>query len=234
MTVDISKLQTHKSQGNKREFNVLLNNFLPHLRKMVRRKLRQMEWNGDVPRNMYSAQGIVDEVYLRIFEAYGNHLAEPEKLKIRMYAEAREVLDELKEKHHGEVVSVETLLAQENKELQEDYTVDADGDLVMIEELDDISYHADDYKDKILLLENEQIDDLADSFELSGGRKLTEQERKRIGKTYTDLPELSRSGTDHFVSAGLTETQIAEIQGISVNSVREILQQVIGRFRKLL
>jgi DNA-directed RNA polymerase specialized sigma24 family protein len=234
MTVDINKLQIHKSPGNRKEFNVLLNNFLPHLRKMVRRKLRQMEWNGDVPRNMYSAQGIVDEVYLRIFEAYGDPLAEPEKLKVKMYAVAKEVLDELKEKHKSEKVSVETLLAEETKELQEEYTVDADGDLVMVEELDDISYHADDYKDRILLLENEQIDDLANSFALSGGRELTEQEMRRIGKTYTDLPELSRSVTDHFVSAGLTETQIAEVHRISVDAVREILQQVKIRFRKLL
>ena len=233
MTVDLRNLQTHKDSENREAFNAILRDFLPHLRKLVRHKLRQMELRGEIPRNMYSPQEVVDDVYLRIFETFENDHSQPEKLKIRMYAVAKDVLNGIREKHQVKKLSVETLLASETREMEEDYTVDADGDLVLVEDLDDISYHQDEYKDRILLLENQQIDELADSFELSEKHKLGESERKLIGKAYTDLPELTRSVTDHYVFAKLTEGQIAEVHRISVEAVREILQKVRIRFRRL-
>jgi len=192
MTVDIKILKEHKAKMDQQAFNDVLKNFLPHLRKLVKRKLRQMEWQGTVPKNMYSPQGIVDEVYLRVFESFDEQLSDPAKLKVKMFMAAREVLDEIREKQSGKSVSVETLLAGEVKELQEEYTVNADGNLIMLEDLDDISYHANDDKEQILLLENDQTEELADTFGRSDQNEIHQEQQIQIGKTYSDLPELSR------------------------------------------
>lgn len=234
VNVDLAKLKTYKETGDKKSFNRILTDFLPHLRKLVRHKLRQMETREEIPRNMYFAQDIVDDVYLKVFDEFQEGLIDPDKLKIKMYALAREILLNLKEKHTSKRVSVETLLAEETRELEEKYTADAEGEIVLVEDLDDISYHQDEYKENILVLEEQQIDDLVEGFGLTGDKKLSEAETHLVGKAYNDLPELSRSVVEHYAFAKFTTVQIAEIHGIPVEEVEKILEKVKTRFKGLL
>jgi len=234
VNVDLTKLKTHKDAGDKAAFTKILVDFLPHLRKLVRHKLRQMEVNGEIPRNMYPAQGIADEVYLKVYEAFHEGLVDPEKLKIRMYAIAREILLDMKERHTGKRVSTETLLDEETRALEEKYSADAEGEVVLVEDLDDISYHQDEYKENILILEEQQIDDLVEGFNLAEEKKLTKTETQIIGRAYHDLPELSQSVVEHYAFAGFTKVQVAEIHGIGVEDVENILEKVRTRLEGLL
>jgi len=232
--VDLGKLKTYKEAGDKTGFNRILVNFLPHLRKLVRHKLRQMEAREEIPRNMYYAQDIVDEVYLKVYDEFHEGLIDQDKLKIKMYAVAREILLGLKEKHTGKRVSTETLLAEETRELEEKYSADAEGEVVLVEDLDDISYHQDEYKENILILEEQQVDDLVEGFDLAGDKELSETKTRLIGKAYNDLPELSRSVVEHYAFAKFTSAEIAEIHGMPVEEVDKILEKVKSRLKGLL
>jgi RNA polymerase sigma factor (sigma-70 family) len=229
------QLKQHKSKGEKREFLKLLNDFIPHFRKIINHKLRQMEIKGDVPVNMYSAQEIVDEIYLKIFNDYKDEFQDENRLKVVMYTYARDILNSLKEKHRGIDISVEDMVKKELEELEEDFTADAEGEIVMLDDLDDISYHQKEYSvnDNILLIAPEQVNEIAGIYNLQEGN-LTEEQTKRIGKTYSRLPELSMSVFDHYVFAKLTFEQIAEIHRISVEKVTQMLNVIKKRFEKVL
>lgn len=233
-SVDLKKLKTYKETGDQESFNKVLTDFLPHLRKLVQHKLRQMEMNGEVPRNMYSAQGIVDDVYLKVYEGFHEGLIHEDKLKIKMYAIARETLLDLKEKQTGKRVSTEVLLAEESRALEEKYSANAEGEVVLVEDLDDISYHQDEFRENILILEEQQIDDLVAGFDLAGDKELSEEKTRLIGKAYSDLPELSRSVVEHYAFAKFSAVHIAEIHGIPVEEVEKILEKVKGRLKGLL
>ncbi len=223
-SIDLTDLKKHKEEGNRAAFGEALSGFLPQLKELVRHKLRQWEARGEIPKNEYSAEEIVDEVYIKVFDEFHDVLNDPGKLKVKMYGTARDILNALKEKHGGESISVEELLAREAKELEEKYTADAEGELILMGELDDISYHHDDrQKENVLLLDEAQIDELAETLELKESDTLSKENKLRIGKAYTDLPELSKSVIDHHVFVKLSNEQIAEIHKISVESVEHII-----------
>jgi DNA-directed RNA polymerase specialized sigma24 family protein len=232
MAAALDQLKAYKEAGNLGEFNKILIKFLPNLKEVVSLKIKQFERNGWIPRNMYSPQEIVDEIYLKIFENFSEEWTDPSKLKVEMFLLAGKVLDEIKEKHQGKKISFEKFYRDELKELEEEYTVDADGDLVMIEELDDISYHLDEYKDRILLLDAEQTDELLKGLDIeeeTGG-----ESRQEISRAYSKLPELSQSVINHYVFGKLTKEEVAKVHGLPVDVITEIIEKVKIRLKGLL
>jgi len=233
MTMTIDKLKAHQQAGDRQAFAEELNKFLPDLQKMAGHKLRQWEAWGIVPRNEYTAQDILDEVYLRLFEREDQLPEEAHDLKITVFSLARQVFNELKEKHHGKQIAVEELLRQEMQQLQEDYTADAEGELLMLDELDevDISYQNEQARDNVLLLANDQLDQLIESMGLD--KDMSHAQRKTLARIYTDLPEQVRSVVDHFVFLRLSQAEVAAIHGISIEETEQILSRVEARLRQI-
>ncbi len=233
MTMTIDKLKAHQQAGDRQAFTQELNSFLPDLQKMAGHKLRQWEAWGIVPRNEYTAQDIVDEVYLRLFENKEQLPENTHDLKIAVFSLARQVFNELKEKHHGKQVAVEELLRQEMRQLQEDYTADAEGELLMLDDLDelDISYQNEQARDNVLLLANDQIDQLIESMGLA--KDMNPAQRKTLARIYTDLPEQVRSVVDHFVFLKLSQAEVAAIHGITIEETEQILSKVEARLRQV-
>jgi RNA polymerase sigma factor (sigma-70 family) len=230
--IDLNQLKTHKMDKNKYEFKKILEDFLPELKKLVHHKLRQWEVKGEIPKDRYSADEIVDDVYVKIFDEFHDSFTDERTLKVKMLAVARGQLNAIKEKHSQRVISYEKLVAEEMKELEENYTVDSEGELILMEDLDDISYDTHDRED-IILLENENFDELTGSFDLPETGELSDEEKRKIGKIYSDLPELTRSVVDHYVFVKLSTVQIAEIHNISEDDVNWMLNRIKERFEKL-
>lgn len=230
-SIDLNRLKNHKESDNKDEFNKILSEFLPELKKLTSHKLRQWEVQGVIPRDTYSADEIIDDIYVKIFDEFHDSLIDERNLKVKMLAVSRELLNNIKEKHSGKRVSVEKLIAEEMKELEENYTVDSEGELILMEDLEDISYDTHD-KEDIILLQNEHFEDLAESFDLTG-EELSDEEKLKIGKIYSSLPELTRSVVDHYVFVNLSTVQIAEIHNITEEDVNWMLRRVRERFEKM-
>ncbi len=230
---DISVLKTHKEAGNREEFNKVLAEFLPELKRLIRHKLRQWEVRGIIPKNEYTTDDVTDEVYLKLYDKYPDGLSGEGELKVNLYRLANEVLGSLREKHSGKRISVEELLARETKELEEAYTADAEGELLLMDELEevDISYQPTIVRVNVVLLEESQIGELVETFGLEEKEALSEKDRKVIGKAYSDLPELAQSVIDHYVFVKLSKTEIADIHNISVEDVERIIGQVRSRLK---
>jgi DNA-directed RNA polymerase specialized sigma24 family protein len=235
MAVNVKKLQEYKKSGDKEKFYNELLEILQNLRKVVHLKIKQLEKKGIIEKNMYSAQEIVDDVFMKIYEELEEEeVLDEKKLKVRLFVIAKELLDNIRAENGKEKISTEALLKEEFKELNEKYSVDANGNVVLIEELDDISYHLDDYKDKILLLNQDNFDELVESFDLvKKGEELPQEQVKVISGYYSNLPEISLSLVSHFSFGKLTVEEIAEIHGISVKSVNDIINQVKSKLKKI-
>ncbi len=230
--IDLNRLKKHRESEDKDEFNKVLNEFMPELKKLTSHKLRQWEVQGVIPRDTYSADEIMDDVYLRVYDEFHDSMTDERNLKVKMLAVSREILDSIKEKHMGQRVSVEKLIAEEMKELEEDYTVDSEGELILMEDLEDISYDTHDRED-IILLQNEHFEELAESFDLAEDENLSDDTKLKIGRIYSDLPELTRSVVDYYVFVNLSTSQIAEVHNITVDDVNRMLQRVRERFEKI-
>ena len=228
---DLNLLKSYKMDKNIDEFKKTLEGFLPELKKLVLYKLRQWEVKGEIPKGRYSADEITDDVYLKVFDEFHDSLIDERNLKVKMLAVSRELLNGIKEKHAQQTVSYEKLVAEEMKELEENYTVDSEGELILMEDLDDISYDTHGKKN-IILLQDEHVDDLAETFELPETEGLSDEDKQKIGKIYSDLPELTRSVVDHYVFVKLSAVQIAEIHNITEDDVNWMLNRVKERFEK--
>ena len=230
VSAEKNKPKTPMTTGNK-EFDNTLAGLMPELKRLIRHKLRQWEVRGLIPKNEYSADDVADEVYLKIFDEYREGFSETDKLKVKLYRIANEVLSALKEKHVSKRISVEELLAKEAKTLEEAYTADAEGELLLMDELEDldISYQPNVVREKVVLLDDSQIGDLVETFALEEAEALSEKDRKVIGKVYSDLPELAQSVIDHYAFVKFSVTEIAGIHNIPEKDVERIIGQVRAR-----
>jgi len=235
MEINVKILKEHKSRNDKEAFNSALHGILPQLKHYAKNRLRLARAKKKMSSGVYSVDDIVDEVFLIAYENLIDNVIDEKGLKVRLFKAVDEVMDRLmaKPEHRGDIVSIEEVLEQETKVLQEDYTVEADGHLVMIEELDDISYHLDDDKPKIFILDSESEENIIKSLNLDEALASDMDKRKALGKTYEELPDFSRDIFDLHTHARLTVEEIAEIKSIAANDVSQILERVEFRIRSV-
>lgn len=132
-------LDNHYEQQENERFNHLIQNLLPALQSYILRYLRAKGMDVKID---LSLQEIKDDVYVQLFERFAERPRAYEDITAWIYRVAREYLDEYLEKQHKieDVIDIQRLAAAELKGLEEKITVDAEGDIILVEDLDDISY----------------------------------------------------------------------------------------------
>ena len=236
METKVDILKEHKSRNDRAAFNNALHDILPQLKHYAKNRLRIAKAKKKIRSGVYSVDDIVDEVFLIAYENLIDDIIDEKELKVRLFKAVDEVMERLtaKPEDGGDSINVENLIEQEMKVLQEDFTVEADGHLVMIEELDDISYHLDDDKPKIFILDSESEENIVKSLNLEEDLASDMDKRKALGKTYEELPDFSRDIFDLHTHARLTVEEIAEIKSIKADNVYRILEQVKFRIKSVL
>ncbi len=231
----INTLAQHRQNADREAFNAVLNEFLPKLRKYVANRLRTAVRKGWVPRGMYDPMDIVDEVYLAVYEQFDETMT-PEQLRVRLFQLADEKLEAIieQEREHMKDLSIEALAARELKELEEHITADAEGEVVFVEELDDISYHLDDDRPKVYLLDEGFEEELVEALDLPREILGDREKRQVLAQTYQNLPTLSRIILDLRTRGGLVIEEIAEVRGMAVEDVQQVLAAIKDRFHRAL
>ena len=232
----LQALQTHKHNNDRAAFNKVLEEFLPQLKRYVANRLRTAVRKGWIPKGMYDPMDIVDEVYLEVFEQFSEADMEPAKLRIRLFQLAERKLAEIieQEREHMRDLSIEALMEQELKTLEEHITADADGEVVFIEELDDISYHLDDDKPKVWLLDEGFEEELLEVLDLPKEILQDKAKRSVLAQTYQNLPTLSRIVLELRTRGGLSVAEIAEVRGMDEKQVEQLLAATKDRFHRAL
>jgi len=208
---------------------------IPQVFPYVKHRLYVAETKGIMPRNMYKTSDVVDDAIIDLYKKYEGKLDKVDEVKLKLFALVDKHVNLLlkKEDFHKNTLSTSQILKNELKLMEETFDFDAGNDLIMHEELDDISYHQNDFKKSLLLYNNEAEGNIIKTLELPiENSELTEKKRTAFNKIYHWLPTETSNILDLFIFGKLTYDEIALIKEIDVYDIKSSIQDVSAVFRK--
>jgi DNA-directed RNA polymerase specialized sigma24 family protein len=228
--MNISKMSKEKQS----DFGRKVISILRQIRPYVKHRLYTAETIGIVPRNMYSTSGIIDDAVVKLYESKDGKFDNQKELKLELFKLVSQQVDKLfkKEEFHKYTLSTSKVLEKELELMEEDFTIDVDNDLLMKEDLDDISYRQNqDSHHELLYDESEKS--LLRTFDLHDEREdFNEDKRRALNKVYSWLPYETSNIVDLLVFGKLKYKEIAMIKDLSKNEVKKSIQAVSNNFRK--
>lgn len=221
------KLQDKSSQN---AFDKKVLSAIQHLHPFVKHRLYIAESTGIIPKNMYHSNGIIDDAIAELYEHGYDVDDDAFVIRLHLFEIVDNRLDELfvKEAFHKNTVSTAPILEEELDSLEEVFTVDADNDYVMEEDLEDISYNQDrdhrhlfvyDDRDSTILKDLE-IEDVS-----------AHDSKKLLGKFYSWVPFRASNILDLYIFGKLSFEEIAQIKKIEVVRVERVLNEIKKGFR---
>lgn len=211
-----------KANKDRENFNKLINSVLPTLKTYIHKRLSIAVKKGQIPENKYKLDDFVTELYIAAYD----HIEEVKTDRF-LYPWFIKKIDEIfKDTFVDEEFddfffkNIDDFTEVEWKEMEEKYWVDADGDLIMEEDLDDSLYQDHSY-------------DLADVFTFNDEDKLIQSindkmKASAINKTINlltfKLPLNLRSVFELKTIYSFSYKEISRIKQIPVEEVIELLR----------
>ncbi len=224
-------LKKHKINKDRVAFNKVITALWPNLRKYVDLRLKVYEAKGWLPKNFYQPEDVLTDVYLNAFKEF-ERIPNPEELKVRLYSWADQIIGDYAVKENKipdtKKLPVAQLVQEELKSMDEKLSATADGEPIMVTDLqdDDISYEQDEFKPKIYLFDYDSQNAFAQSLGLTADDFRDEKLRSFFGNIYSQLPETIRRVLDLNALGGLTYNEISEIVGIQPDEVEKVIVAV--------
>ncbi len=208
--------------------------FLAELHRYCANRLRTAVAQGVIRRGMYSADDLTDEVFLRVCQEAGPvEVGDLGRIKIEMFRTANTLLDEIinQESVSMQGLNIADVLRDELRALEEKYTIDAEGELIPYEDLDDISYQQEGDHAEVYLLEPGFEDELIEALDLEESAiRGDDRCRRRLAGLYLNLPAMSRVLLDLSTRGGLTVEEIARVCTLETEEVRQTITLVRRHF----
>jgi hypothetical protein len=178
---------------------------------------------------MYFSNGIIDDGIVKLYESGFDIDSSAMEIKLRLFKIIDEDLDELfkNESFHKNTVSTSSILENELEKLKEDYTVDADLDLVLNTELNDISYMQDNGEH--VFVYDDSDSSVLNAFEVEDMASI--KSKNLIGGLYRWLPIMAADIVDLYAFGKLSFEEISKIKQLSVENVEKIFIAVKKSFR---
>lgn len=227
----MSTLKKIMDKSTQTEFDKKVLSAVQHLKAYVKHRLYIAESTGVLPKNMYNSNDIIDESIAKYYSKGINIDLEEMAIKLQLFKIVDNDLNELlkKEAFHKNTQSTSTILEEELDALEEKFTLDADLDYVMDEDLEDISYQQDN-KHKHLFLYDDNNSSVISAFEMEDIS--LQHTKKLLGKFYTWLPMNVTNIVDLFVFGKLSFEEISKIKDIEIKRIERIFESVQKSFRK--
>ena len=237
MQSSIAVLKQHHANAHREAFFKRLVDIAPGLEGYVRNRLRTAEHNGLIPTGLYAPDDILDEVYLYAYEHFEEMPEDESGLRVMLFQLANDRLDDIirEEAWRHNTVSLEAILADEMRMMNEipQMTTDADGDIVLVEELDDSEIVPPE--PRVLLLEDSFEDEIIGQTGLDAGLIRGDGAmRQLLARIYADIPAQSRILFDLWTRGKLTVEEIARVRAIDADQVKDVLGQIQARFSSVL
>lgn len=118
-------------------FNSLIPCFEPNLQGYIKRRILLAKHAKLKALSNLDYKDVISEVVLRVYPKFVKDIKDIKNLNLWLIKYCDDFLNEIIDHYTKENVSYEELVNQELGQLEEEYTVDAGGDLVMIEDLDE-------------------------------------------------------------------------------------------------
>jgi DNA-directed RNA polymerase specialized sigma24 family protein len=228
VTENFEPLKRLRSEGKGEAFIELLLKVLPDVKRYLTRGLRIALAKGVISHNKYKPEDLFDQLIIDVNDSI-DEVGDKEQFHAWLFKRAEKLLDDMEvEEEFASYFydNIDDYSRAETDQMQESYSTDGDGDLVMLEELDDISY-----KDHEYLLKNVFLDDshqelmalMDQSGEAAAPRQMMESALFRLPPTMRSIFELA---TEQL----FTMEDISLIKGFPVDKV----EKMMDRARELL
>lgn len=214
-------------------FMVLVKKAVPGLIGYLRRRVKAAQIAAILRKEAMKPEDLVDELYLRIYRKYREAPLHDSRLFINwLYAYADELLNEVIDTHEvqGLTTSVELIQRKANHEMEEVYSVEADGDRLMQEEFDDPTYHYGDPLFEQALLEYNDFfadkDTAMQTDSLTEFDLLDEEQQQSLHRMLYNLPEFYRSTFDLYTLEKMSIEDIALVKRADTATITKVLKDI--------
>lgn len=218
-----------KRKDDQETFNNELMKILPKIYKYVAKRLNSAVANGKLNKDMFDPSDFADQLFIEVYD----HIYEinnADELHTFLFKTVDRLLeDSLVEEEFDQLFfdNIDSYSKPEWDAMEENYSTDGDGDLVMLEELDDSSYDKGDYSlDQVFVTDDEK--ELAAKLDETLNKERIERHMRLVlGKMNAAM----RTVFELFVHQGFTLKEIAHIRSTNFAEVERILMDA-RRFLK--
>ncbi|HER08782.1 MAG TPA: hypothetical protein ENO20_07705 [Bacteroides sp.] len=229
----LAELQELRREEDKTIFNQLLKIILDDVSGYMRRRIKSAEMTTAIRRGKFKIQELLDELYVRIYDKFDQIPAGEQQIRTWLYYLADEILEEkfreleFEETHFEQL---DKLVDAEYRSLEESFTVDAENEIIPLEEIDGYEEMTDMYSAEDLIY-GEDENSFLDEITL---RINQEEIHALIEKELAKLPVFKRTIMDLYLVNQMTVQEIAGIKQISDTEVEAVIREVnTGLKRKL-
>lgn len=226
------ELYKHKQENDFEQFYKKIATLVPELKKFMTGSLKAAENQGMLDKGFYIADEMLDEVFLEAFKDFSSE-TDVTKLRRSLYKKAIKKIEEKKSLEVPDDVNTHALLKKELKTLGEEFTTEGDGDRILYEDLDDISYQQKQGWSPEIRLDESLERKLIQKFSLQEASLLSDEKRRLLGQLYTTIPPRSKTVVELLVFGNQNTSEISEILEVPENVIHRVIFKVKERFRLL-
>ena len=182
----------------------------------------------------HQANTLNDDEHLEVFKDFIDIIDE-EKLKTILFSKAVQKIEEKKiiEQETPDYLPTEEMLKQELDALDEKFTTQADGDLILNTELDDISYKQHTERPSNVILDETLEQQLIKKLDMSDTLLPSLEHRTIFGAVYNNIPPRSKSVLELYAFGNRSMHEISEILEVPEDVVDRIMDKLKEKFRLL-
>lgn len=230
----IKESQYLKQENDFQEFYKKSSTVLPSLKKFAAAKLKLAEKEGLIDKGFYDANEILDEVFMDVFKTYSDDIDEKQLSQTLFLRTIQKINHKIeKENQFAEDLNIDTILKDELNLLKEDYSVEADGDYIFDEDLDDISYKQNSFTPAQFILDQPMEMEITGKLDLNDTSLFSDQTRALFGATFYTLPPISKNIIELYVFGNQDILEISETLKLSEDTVRKVIDRVKERLERL-
>jgi DNA-directed RNA polymerase specialized sigma24 family protein len=230
----IKESQYLKQENDFPEFYKKISMVLPSLKKFAAAKLKLAEKEGLIDKGFYDANEILDEVFMDIFKTYSNDIDEKQLKQMLFFKTILKINHKIeRENQFADIINIDAILKDEMNSLKEDYSIEADGDYLFDEDLDDISYKQNNFNPVHFILDQPMEMELTGKLDLSDLSLVTDKNRILFGASFYTLPPISKTIIELYVYGNQEITEIAETLSVDEKTVQKVIDRVKERLEKL-
>lgn len=222
VTATFPRLVQLKKEGDRASFSKLVLDIIPEIRKYVDSELKRTLKKGRFSIGKYKADDFIDQLFIEIYDNI-EEVENEDYFYLWLYKKVNKLLeDSILEEEFDDYFfkNIDDFSKPEWDEMQENYSTDGDGDLMMIEELDDLSYNHNDY-----ILNHVFIEDKEKGIIEKLDEKLSaEKVQSHIAMVLDNLPLRMRNVFELKSRYQLEIEEIARIQNKTIEEVKKLFK----------
>jgi RNA polymerase sigma factor (sigma-70 family) len=217
----LPNLITLKREENRIAFNNSLLEITPEIKKYLVSRMRMAIKKNHFPKNKYTPDDFIDQLFIETYDHIQEFTNESE-FYIWLYKKINELLDDaITEETFDDLffTNIDVFSKLEWEQLEEKFTAESDGDLIMKEDLDDISYYKDPYTLKDVFIENtetELVNKIDDTLQ-------KEKIDRHIQVVLHNLSSPMQRVFELYTKQQFTLEEIAAIQDESVEKINQLM-----------